>query len=53
MGPGGGGIGVEPNLGVPFQPEAAGNHLNRQGLTPEAIDDLIDSLAIPAEWWMA
>ncbi len=49
----GGGIAVEQNLGVPFQPEAAGRHLNRHGLTPEAIDDPIDTLANPAELAMA
>jgi len=40
---------VEQNLGVPFQPQAAGRHLNRHGFTPEAIDDPIDTLANPAE----
>jgi hypothetical protein len=44
---------VEQNLRVPFQPEAAGRHLNRHGLTPEAIDDPIDTLANPAELAMA
>jgi len=37
MGPGGCGIGVKSNLGVLFQPKAAGRHLNRHGLTPEAL----------------